>query len=307
MKYAALAMSVAIGLAVPPAARAQSTFSKTANPTTGVAPLTVVYTYTFDNKQCTHALSSVDTPADDKCSPVTFAGGDANQNQVLDVGESWRWTCTTVLNASTTNTAQTGARFTTCSGATCSVHQVDFITAHATVTLKPLAVSINGRTSACKNDVVTLTAVPTGGNPPYSYSWTTGATSQAIAVDTSTAGTFPFGVTSTDSAGASASASTTVTVAQICLTPVTLDTTKRPEFPLVTTIEWGCGWSLAGRCLSPTITRICVGGHCIDNPRSPAPQLCPRCDVVTGAGGGLLLGFAGAALLLRSRRPRDPR
>jgi hypothetical protein len=301
-----VAMGVAIGLspAAPAIGQTQASFSKTANPTSGVAPLTVLYTYTFDNTQGPRALSSVDTPTDDKCSPVVFRGGDTNQNQVLDIGERWTWTCTSVTNATTTNMAQTSARYTTCEGEACTLHILDFITARATVTVPILAVTISGRTSACKDDVVTLTAVPTAGTPPYSYTWTTGATAQSITADTSAAGTFNFGVTVRDSQARTASASTTLNVAAFCLTEAT-PRKEPPDFPLLTTIEWGCRWSFAGRCLSRTIVKICVGGRCLENPISPVPEVCPRCDLVVGVGVGGVVGFLAGALLIRARRNRS--
>ena len=248
---------IAIALPYTGSAVAQ-TFGKTANPSSGTAPLTVVYTYTFDNSQGPRRLDSVDTPVDDTCSPVVFQGGDSNQNHMLDVGEIWTWTCTAVINATTLNTAQTSANFTICSGGTCSTTILDFITAHATVTIMPapLTVSISGRKSVCKNDLVTLTADVAGGTPPYTFAWTNGATSQAITPNTSVAGTFPFGVTVTDHAGKTASANTMLTVAVICLTEIKFVKTP-PDFPLLTTIQWGCGWNFAGRCLSQTIVQIC--------------------------------------------------
>ncbi len=95
------------------------TFSKTANPSSGAAPLTVIYTYTFDNSQGPRRLDSV----------------------------------------------------TTCSGNTCSTTVWDFITAHATVSIMPapLTVSIGGKRSVCKNELVNLTAVAAGGTPPYTF------------------------------------------------------------------------------------------------------------------------------------------
>jgi hypothetical protein len=283
-------------------ASAQWTFGKSANPSTGPAPLTVVYTYTFDNSHGANPLSSVATPSDINCSPVAFSGGDTYHDQILDVGETWTWTCTAVINATTVNTAQTSAQFTTCQDDVCSVNHVDFITAYATVTTQALAASISGPTSACKGDVVTLTAVATGGTPPYTFSWTTGQTSQAITANTSTAGTFRFGVTVTDSAGHTASANAMLSVAEFCRYEFIPDRLKHPDFPLLTTIEWGCSWSLAGRCLAQTIVRICVGGQCLDNPSSPRPPICPRCDLLASAGAGAAVGFVAGALLLRARR-----
>src|SRR5260221_13810553 len=112
---------------------------------------------------------------------------------MLDVREIWTWTCTAVINATTLNTAQTSANFTTCSGNTCSTTFLDFITAHATVSIMPapLPVSIGGKRSACKNDLVNLTAVAPGGTPPYSFALTNGAPGQSITPNTSAAGPFP--------------------------------------------------------------------------------------------------------------------
>ncbi len=120
----------------PGGALAQETFGKTANPSSGSAPLTVVYTYTFDNSQGHHALS-VDKPSDDKCSSVIFSGGDSNHNNLLDIGEIWTWTCTAVINTTTTNTSQTGASYTVCQGNICTTTVLDFITEKATVTITP--------------------------------------------------------------------------------------------------------------------------------------------------------------------------
>ncbi|MBN1314487.1 MAG: hypothetical protein JXA42_03430, partial [Anaerolineales bacterium] len=40
---------------------------------------------------------------DNKCSPVTFQGGDTNSNNRLDVDESWIYECTKSLTANTLN------------------------------------------------------------------------------------------------------------------------------------------------------------------------------------------------------------
>jgi hypothetical protein len=74
---------------------------------------TVIYTYTETNGSTGGngasdlAIGSV-VVTDDKCSPVTgpAAGGDANTNGKLDVGETWVFTCTlTNVTANTTNIA----------------------------------------------------------------------------------------------------------------------------------------------------------------------------------------------------------
>jgi hypothetical protein len=42
---------------------------------------------------------------DDKCSPATLTGGDANGNELLDLTEVWTYTCTAKLTGTTTNVA----------------------------------------------------------------------------------------------------------------------------------------------------------------------------------------------------------
>jgi peptidoglycan hydrolase-like protein with peptidoglycan-binding domain len=42
---------------------------------------------------------------DDKCSPVSRISGDTNNNNLLDVSESWIYTCRTNITTSTRNTA----------------------------------------------------------------------------------------------------------------------------------------------------------------------------------------------------------
>lgn len=42
---------------------------------------------------------------DNKCSPVNYVSGDTNNDQILDVGESWKYTCTRTVSQTDTNTA----------------------------------------------------------------------------------------------------------------------------------------------------------------------------------------------------------
>jgi uncharacterized repeat protein (TIGR01451 family) len=63
----------------------------------------VTYTYKVTNPG-TVAIMNVRV-VDNRCSPVTFVGGDANANGALDPGETWTYTCTTRITATTTNTA----------------------------------------------------------------------------------------------------------------------------------------------------------------------------------------------------------
>jgi hypothetical protein len=69
---------------------------------TGSGPVT--YSYTVWNVGKQQALDNV-TVTDDKCGPVTFLSGDVNGNGKLDPSESWKYSCTTMLAKTTTNTA----------------------------------------------------------------------------------------------------------------------------------------------------------------------------------------------------------
>jgi uncharacterized repeat protein (TIGR01451 family) len=64
----------------------------------------VTYNYTVWNVGGQQALDDV-TVTDDACSPVTYVSGDTNGNGKLDPGEHWKYTCTTTLATTTTNTA----------------------------------------------------------------------------------------------------------------------------------------------------------------------------------------------------------
>ncbi len=63
----------------------------------------VTYTYKVTNTG-TVPLSNVGL-SDDKCSPVTLVGGDVNSNEMLDLTETWTYTCDASLTETTTNVA----------------------------------------------------------------------------------------------------------------------------------------------------------------------------------------------------------
>jgi hypothetical protein len=79
-------------------------------------------------------------------------------------------------------------------------------TATVTADLTAPAVSVNSLTLTCIDPTGTLTASVSGGTTPYNYLWSTGATSQRIAVNT--AG--PYSVTITSANGCIANATTSV-------------------------------------------------------------------------------------------------
>jgi len=76
---------------------------KTASPNSLVGPGLVTYTYIVTNAGNV-PLSGVSV-ADNMVSPVTFVSGDTNSDNLLQPGETWIYTATTTLTASTTNTA----------------------------------------------------------------------------------------------------------------------------------------------------------------------------------------------------------
>ncbi len=63
----------------------------------------VTYTYTVTNPGNV-PLTNV-TVTDDHCSPVTYQSGDTNTDSILQQSETWTYTCTQDLTASTTNNA----------------------------------------------------------------------------------------------------------------------------------------------------------------------------------------------------------
>ena len=86
---------------------------KTALPVALTGPGSVTYRYEVTNLD-TLPLTSVSV-ADDKLSPVTYVSGDLNTNSQLDPTETWIYTATTNLTATTTNVAT--VRATTSTGA----------------------------------------------------------------------------------------------------------------------------------------------------------------------------------------------
>lgn len=65
-------------------------------------PGSVTYGYTVTNIG-TVAMSNV-TVTDNKCSPVAFISGDTNGDSKLDTNEAWKYSCSTTVSQTTTNT-----------------------------------------------------------------------------------------------------------------------------------------------------------------------------------------------------------
>jgi uncharacterized repeat protein (TIGR01451 family)/LPXTG-motif cell wall-anchored protein len=141
---------------------------KSAAPTSlPLGPGSVTYTYTVTNPG-TVDLSAVSV-VDDKLSPVVYSSGDANADSLLQTTETWIYTGSMVLQATTSNTATA-----TGTGAGQTVND----SASATVIVTPLAVpEIHIAKSAAP------TSLPMGpGSVTYTYTVTNPGTVDMSAV-----------------------------------------------------------------------------------------------------------------------------
>jgi hypothetical protein len=111
-------------------------------------PGSVIYTYTLRNIG-TVPVTNV-TMVGDSCSPVVLVSGDTNSNLILEVNETWIYSCTTTLFSTHTNTI-------TATGWANGISAVDIASAtvvvgvpvvppliHVTKVPSPLALSIGG-------------------------------------------------------------------------------------------------------------------------------------------------------------------
>lgn len=79
---------------------------KVANPKSANPGDTVAYGYTVTNPG-NDPLTNVSV-VDDKCSPVTFVGGDTDGDGKLDTGESWTYTCSVVVGTGSSSVTNIG-------------------------------------------------------------------------------------------------------------------------------------------------------------------------------------------------------
>ncbi len=87
--------------------------TKTANPTELIFSGTVDYTYVVENSGddplSNVSLSDPGDADNPGCTDITYSAGDTDEDGMLDVNESWTYTCSTVLEQDTTSEAQVTA------------------------------------------------------------------------------------------------------------------------------------------------------------------------------------------------------
>jgi uncharacterized repeat protein (TIGR01451 family) len=110
--------------------------SVVASPPSGVAPHEVEFTYTEKNTG-NGPIGRV-ALTDDACAPITRTGGDTDNDNVLDVGEAWTFTCTTTIP--TAGTVKTNVKATGINMQDGRPAPDEFATATVTVTAPPVEV-----------------------------------------------------------------------------------------------------------------------------------------------------------------------
>ncbi|HEY5197818.1 MAG TPA: hypothetical protein VIJ51_12415 [Solirubrobacteraceae bacterium] len=146
-----------------------TTLVKTASPSSGPVPLPVTYSYTETNDGTNAPISGV-ALTDSNCSPVTFVSGDANSDGVLNVGETWHYTCSKTLTTAGTisNTATaTGTDVEDGKPAPAETATASVVVAPATPTLSTAATTaaaVPPATSPTISDTATISGglAPTG-------------------------------------------------------------------------------------------------------------------------------------------------
>jgi hypothetical protein len=83
--------SVSVTIAQP-----HAVLTKSVAPTRGTAPVRASYSYSYRNDG-RDALSDLRL-SDDRCTNVTFSGGDANGDHLVQPGERWTFTCAQTFN-----------------------------------------------------------------------------------------------------------------------------------------------------------------------------------------------------------------
>ncbi len=122
---------------------------KTASPTTLPAGGGSV-TYTYKVRATGNVPLTDISVTDDKCSPISYQSGDTNRDDILDLGETWTYTCTKTITKTTTNIGVAtgydhGTKVTDHDRATVTVAQpVDAPAIHIEKTVLPLTLPAGG-------------------------------------------------------------------------------------------------------------------------------------------------------------------
>ncbi|MHC5025792.1 MAG: hypothetical protein ACYTGR_03425 [Planctomycetota bacterium] len=129
----------------------------------------VMYTYvvTIPGNPGNQPLENV-VVTDDLCGPVTFVDGDANGDGILDLDETWIYTCMSVINDTTTNVAVASGEFNTPS-ANVTVTDEDDLTIVASP--PPDLMIKNPNVDVCAGEEAQFVANLSGGTAPYTVQW----------------------------------------------------------------------------------------------------------------------------------------
>jgi hypothetical protein len=138
----------------------------------------------------------------------------------------------------------------------------------------PLSVSVSpASTTICSGSYVSITANPSGGTSPYTYSWSSGQTSSSINVAPSSTTTYT--ITVTDANGCSASATSTVNLDEFHVisptSPIEVcqgSCTYISVMPVDGTSPYTYSWSSSNTWLSPST--------------SSTPEVCPPANATLG-------------------------
>jgi hypothetical protein len=79
-------------------------FTVTATPSSGYSPLQVTFNHIFtngDNFGFDLPGLALSPPSNDACAPV-YVSGDENHDDLVNIGETWRWSCSATINETTT-------------------------------------------------------------------------------------------------------------------------------------------------------------------------------------------------------------
>jgi hypothetical protein len=142
-----------------------------------VIPVSVTYTYEVTNTGDEN-LESVYVE-DDTCGPLVRQADDpGNDDDILENGEVWVYTCSTSISETTENLVFVEAY---------GVNSQEYVYAEDTATVTAYDISVEVTPSIAEicegGDPVEITANVTLGTGNYSYLWSTGETTQSIFVD----------------------------------------------------------------------------------------------------------------------------